>query len=74
MERNLDFKELFVEFSNDFCFYAFVIGSKDLGMDVVKVLSRGSDDDHSLVCTGNSFYSQIFDPAVIIILVIVIIY
>ena len=57
MERNLDFKELFVEFSNDFCFYAFVIGSKDLGMDVVEVLFRGSDDDHSLVCTGKGFYS-----------------
>ena len=57
MERNLDFKELFAEFSNDFCFYAFVIGSKDLGMDVVEVLSRGSDDDHSVVCTGNGFYS-----------------
>ena len=74
MERNLDFKELFVESANNFCFHPFVIGSEDIAMDVVEVLSRVSNDDPSVVCTGNGFYSDTFDPAVIIILVTVIIY
>ena len=51
-----------------------MIGSEDIGMDVVEVLSRVSDDDPSVVCTGNGFYSNTFDSAVIIIIVIVIIY
>ena len=60
MERNLDFKELFVESINNFCFHPFVIGSEDIGMDVVEVLSRVSNDDPSVVCTGNGLMFRYF--------------